>query len=279
MMNDHNQPNNSSRFWLFFVSALLAIVAGILMMQPFFAATAGSEFLTRSQGALQLSIPYHASRAGAGLLTIEVLDPEDAVLGRTERRAEVAAGQGRWLEDVKLDKPLALDALVWQRVRYRFAYNNGTTAALEGTDSISQILRMPLVHILGQQSYLSGGQAAVRVIVTDSKNETITGPGTVRIELQTSEQKPRMLFAGRLNRRGTTEAQLQFPAGLVGSYQLRYVVDTPIGSTEFTQAVRLEDKVSILLTSEKPIYQPGQIIHVRALALDRSNHEAAAGTS
>ena len=42
------------------------------------------------------------------------------------------------------------------------------------------------------------------------------------------------------------------------------------------QDVRLEDKVSILLTTEKPIYQPGQTIHVRALALDRSNHEAAA---
>jgi len=38
----------------------------------------------------------------------------------------------------------------------------------------------------------------------------------------------------------------------------------------------LEDKVSILLTSEKPLYQPGQMIHVRALALDRSDHEAAA---
>jgi uncharacterized protein YfaS (alpha-2-macroglobulin family) len=40
--------------------------------------------------------------------------------------------------------------------------------------------------------------------------------------------------------------------------------------------VRLEDKVSILLTTEKPTYQPSQTIHVRALALDRSNHEAAA---
>ena len=40
--------------------------------------------------------------------------------------------------------------------------------------------------------------------------------------------------------------------------------------------MRLEDKASILLTTEKPIYQPGQTIHVRALALDRANHEATA---
>ena len=102
-------------------------------------------------------------------------------------------------------------------------------------------------------------------------------PVRVRIELVTPDKKSRVLFTGRLNRRGTTEAQFRFPAGLVGSFPLRYVVDTPIGSTDFTQQVRLEDKVSILLTTEKPIYQPGQTIHVRALALDRSNHEAAAG--
>ena len=113
------------------------------------------------------------------------------------------------------------------------------------------------------------------MIVTDSNNEVIAGRSSVRIEFAAADEKPRVLFAGRLNRRGTTEAQFRFPAGLVGSYQLRYVVDTPIGSTEFTQAVRLEDKVSILLTTEKPIYQPGQTIHVRALALDRSDHEAA----
>ena len=55
---------------------------------------------------------------------------------------------------------------------------------------------------------------------------------------------------------------------------MRYVADTPIGSTEYTQPVQLEDKASILLTTEKPIYQPGQTIHVRALALDRADHKA-----
>ncbi|HEY6309047.1 MAG TPA: MG2 domain-containing protein [Candidatus Angelobacter sp.] len=282
MMKAHNEDhktNQSLRFWLFFSAALVMIAAGIWMLQPFLAVTADSEFVTHTPGLLHLSIPYDASRSGAGVLTIEVLDPEDAVLGRAERRVEVSAGRGRWLEEIKLDQPMALDALVWQRVRYRFTYNEGTSAALESTDSISQLLRMPVVHILGQQSYLSGGQAAVRVIVMDSKNETIAGPGTVRIELLAAGQEPRSLFEGRLNRRGTTEAQFQFPAGLVGAYQLRYAVDTSIGATEFTQPVRLQDKVSILLTTEKPLYQPRQTIHARALALDRSNHEAAAGRS
>jgi uncharacterized protein YfaS (alpha-2-macroglobulin family) len=272
--NAEVRPNN---LWWPLIAALLA-VAGIvvLLMEPFQEASGKDAAVTYSRGVLHVTIPYHAVHSGDGKLTVEVLDPDDKVLGRAETQAAMAEGYGRWQENIRLDKALGVDDLVWHRVRYRYEYDDGKAAALEGTESISQILRTPVVHILGQQSYLSGGPAAVRVIVTDSKNEVIAGAGTVRIELAIADQKPRVLFTGRLNRRGTTEAQFQFPAGVAGSYQLRYVVDTPIGSTEFTQAVRLEEKVSILLTTEKPIYQPGQTIHVRALALDRANHEAAA---
>ena len=37
---------------------------------------------------------------------MEVLDPEDNVLGRAERHVEVAEGQGQWQDDIKLEKPL-----------------------------------------------------------------------------------------------------------------------------------------------------------------------------
>jgi hypothetical protein len=55
---------------------------------------------------------------------------------------------------------------------------------IEGTESISEILRMPVLHIIGQKTYLAGGQAGVRVVVTDSKNAAIGEPGSVRIDLQ-----------------------------------------------------------------------------------------------
>jgi hypothetical protein len=275
-MDNDNQHRNRARFVIFILAVFLTIAAFVVLQPTQASDVAPSTVATYSQGLLHLIIPYHAARAGAGQLTMEVLDPEDNVLGRAERHVEVAEGQGRWQDEIKLEKPLPLDDLVWHRVRYRFAYDDQKTAGLEGTESISEILRTPVIHILGQQSYLAGGPAAVRVIATDSKNEVIAGRGSVRIELWVANEKPRRLFAGQLNRRGTTEAQFRFPAGLVGSYQLHYVLDTSIGSTEYTQAVRLEDKVSILLTTEKPIYQPGQTIHVRALALDRSDHEAAA---
>jgi hypothetical protein len=58
----------------------------------------------------------------------------------------------------------------------------------------------------------------VRVIVRDTKDEAIAGRGSVQIELLDADDKPadgkaRVLFSGRLNHHGTTEAQFRFPAG------------------------------------------------------------------
>jgi uncharacterized protein YfaS (alpha-2-macroglobulin family) len=258
-----------------FVAALLVLGAALLT-QTFLGADGASGTATYSHGILHLAIPYHADHRGTGKLTAEVLDPDDHVLGKIEKSLEVAEGSSLWKEQVRLDKPLPLDELVWNRVRYRFQYQDNRFADLQGTESISQLLRMPVLHILAQQSYLEGSRAAVRVVVTDSRNEAITGRTSLRIDLQAPGQKKLTLFTGQLNHRNTAEVQFLFPAGLAGNCELHYVVDTSLGSTEYTQTIRIQDKVGILLTTEKPIYQPGQMIHARALALDRADHEAVA---
>ncbi|HET7842369.1 MAG TPA: MG2 domain-containing protein, partial [Terriglobia bacterium] len=273
-LNRHAVP---TRFLAFSFTLILTVVLIVAFQTDQMSGVSRSPAATYTHGLLRLSIPYRADRAGAGRLTMEVLDPEDNMLGRTDRRADANQGQGEWKDEIKLEKELPIDDLVWDRVRYRFEYDNPQNSAIEGTESISQIIRRPMIHIIGQQSYLAGGPAAVRVILTDSKNEAIPGRNSVRIEFLNGNETPRLLFEGRINRRGTAEAQFRLPSGLAGSYRLRYVADTPIGATEFTQSIRLEDKVSILLTTDKPMYQPAQTIHVRALALDRPGREAAKG--
>jgi hypothetical protein len=265
-----------------FAIVLLAVLVTTLTIFRLCASEAGgpapSLVATYAHGVLHVTIPYRGADTGSGQLTVEVLDPEDDVLGRTERGLEVRTSAGRWKEEIRLERPLPLEDLVWHRLRYRFEYDDREIGALQGEESISQILRRPVMHILGQQSYFAGGKAAVRVIVTDSENQPIVGQGSVQIELLEPGGKPQVLFQGGLNPRGTTEAQFRLPTGMIGAYQLHYVAETGIGTTEFSQNVRLEDKVSILLTTEKPIYQPGQTIHARALALNRADHEAAGKT-
>jgi uncharacterized protein YfaS (alpha-2-macroglobulin family) len=256
------------------ISVAITLLTSFPRAQP---KETGSVVATYAHGILHVSIPYDAPRGGAGNLVVEVLDPDDDVAALIDRHVHANQGQGLWEQDLLFPKPLPVEDLVWHRLHYRFTYKNEESAALRGIVSISRILRRPEVRVFAQQSYLSGGAAAVRLIVTEPGNESPVTSGSVQIELLGPGQKAQVLYTGRLNDRGTTQAHFHFPAGLVGSYSLRYAVDTALGTAEYQQEIRLDDKVSILLTTEKPIYQPGQTIHARALALDRSNHQATAG--
>ena len=268
-----SRPQRSLRLAFFLAPILLfATAATLLLSQP----PERRMVAAYARGSLSVTIPFHAKQAGSGKLIVEILDPEDHTLGRTESEVQVAKGDGAWERTIRPQQPIPFDEIVWQRVRYRFEWNGGDRDPIEGIESISEILRQPVIHILGQKEYLAGSRAALRVLVFDSKsNQAQTG--SLRIDLLIPGKEPVTLFAGRLNRRGTIEAGVRFPGGLAGKYSLRFVAETPIGSTETTQSIELKDKASILLTTEKPLYQPGQTIHARALSLDRASSQATAG--
>ena len=145
-MTSHKALYNPSPFWFLFVLTASAILAAVLIAesaQETQAATVASSAVTYSHGILHATIPYRAPHPGSGQLAVEILSPEDEVLGRSERHVDVADGPGTWQEDLKLARELAIDDLVWHRLRYRFAYTDAKDAAIEAAESISGILRMP----------------------------------------------------------------------------------------------------------------------------------------
>ena len=50
--------------------------------------------------------------------------------------------------------------------------------------------------------------------------------------------------------------------------KLTILADTDVGSVEYTEDVYVGRIYNVLLSTDKPVYQPGQVIHMRALALD-----------
>ena len=224
-------------------------------------------------GELSLALAHTSMRVGTGVLTAEILAPEGVVLGRAERTIEILNNRDALSLTVVPDKPIRYEEIPWQRVHYRFVYEGDSKASLDDIESISQILRRPVVRVIGQSEYMAGSRSAIRVIVTDDKSG-LPQIGSLRIEIQKAEAARRLLFSGRLNRRGTIEAGFAFPTGLTGKLAMHFVAQTAIGSAEFTQSIEIKEKASILLTTEKPIYQPGQTIHARALALNRATNHA-----
>jgi uncharacterized protein YfaS (alpha-2-macroglobulin family) len=253
----------------------------------FVATVSGADLKTVSavyaHNRLSFSIPYEAAHSGEAELSLEVLSPEDHVLGRADHKAHLAEGAGVWNAEIILGEPMTLDELIWQRVRFTLRYEDQTAPDVEDIRSLSEILVRPVLHILAQRSYIAGAQAATRVIVESANHDgaqATVSQGTVRIELidpnHGPDHAPMLLFAGPLDRRGSVQAQFRFPAGLTGSFPVRFTAETPLGQVDTTETVQLEDQISVLLTSEKPIYQPSQAIHLRVLALSRADHHAVA---
>jgi hypothetical protein len=77
---------------LLFVTFLTT--ATFLNWKVFEAAPSRSLRATYSNGVVHLTIPYRMSSVGQGQLVTEVLDPEDKVLGRSERQLDLVQSKG-----------------------------------------------------------------------------------------------------------------------------------------------------------------------------------------
>src|SRR4051812_13697389 len=77
---------------------------------------------TYSRGVLRVSLPFTAPRSGAGILAIDILDPEDRSVSALNRRVSVSPGGGIPDQNVAIAGGLSMDDLAWHRLRYRFAF-------------------------------------------------------------------------------------------------------------------------------------------------------------
>ena len=70
---------------------------------------------------------------------------------------------------------------------------------------------------------------------------------------------------------------MQLPDWSPGKYQLRVSAQAGSGEDSITEPVTLRRSWQLMLTSDKPVYQPGQVIHLRSLALAEPQRKPVAG--
>jgi len=76
--------------------------------------------------------------------------------------------------------------------------------------------------------------------------------------------------------RGISQVEPVAPAALpAGDYIIEAVAQTPFGETTAVQQVRVERRIRLLVTTDKPLYQPGQTIHIRTVALHAADRHPA----
>ena len=123
--------------------------------------------------------------------------------------------------------------------------------------------------LLGQSTFTPGSTAAVRVVVRDTRSGAPLEGAQINVTLKDKNGPSQALYQGKTGPQGSADVSFKVPD--VQSAQQTLVVETrsSLGSDTVERPVTVQRDYRVLLTTDKPIYQPGQVIHLRALALER----------
>ncbi|MGE3807811.1 MAG: MG2 domain-containing protein, partial [Gemmataceae bacterium] len=143
-----------------------------------------------------------------------------------------------------------------------------------------QVFTVPLEKVLLAKAHetslsaspelYSNSVAAVRCGVHGCKSYTDTIPlagADVAIELKTAEGQVFPLHQGKTEANGLAVARFKVPDLKPGQYTLVVATKSTLGEEKLEHQVKVKSEPKILLVTDKPLYQPGQLIHIRALSL------------
>jgi uncharacterized protein YfaS (alpha-2-macroglobulin family) len=133
------------------------------------------------------------------------------------------------------------------------------------------------LRVIGETELLADSPASVRIVVTDHERGTPVRGALVSIRIEGEGAPDEPLFVGRTDRRGTARVELRVPDLEPGEYQLVVHADYNGAREKVSQDITIKRAFQILLTTDKPIYQPSQTMHLRAMALRLPGMAAAAG--
>ncbi|MHC4663643.1 MAG: MG2 domain-containing protein [Planctomycetota bacterium] len=126
-------------------------------------------------------------------------------------------------------------------------------------------------YVLGQDEFASGSAAALRIAVRGARSLTESAPfagAEVSITLKGKDIE-KELFTGKTDLYGTVAPAFELPSLEEGEYTLAVKTKSLLGEDTIEKKVKIKSSTKILLVTDKPLYQPGQQIQVRALALGR----------
>ena len=133
--------------------------------------------------------------------------------------------------------------------------------------------------VIGPTRFTPDSDASVRVVVQDfAAGKPIAG-AQVNVSLQAGEGRAVPLFEGQTDQTGSLPVQFRVPADAASEAQLIVETRSGVGKDRVEQPVTIQRDYRLLLTSDKPLYQPGQTVHMRALALSTFDLAPARGAT
>jgi uncharacterized protein YfaS (alpha-2-macroglobulin family) len=133
--------------------------------------------------------------------------------------------------------------------------------------------------VLGQRRLLAATPAALRVRLVDRPNSKPRAGVPVTVALHAPDGRSVELARFTTDANGSGSPRFTLPDWPAGDYELRVRAAVGWGGEVVNRPVRLQRSGKVMLTSDKPVYQPGQVIRLRALSLRRIDLRPVAGES
>jgi hypothetical protein len=240
---------------------LAGIVGGLLVGPPGapvqaadLSATSMAGIQTTEQLILTLQVPNPA-----GELHVSLVDETGKVLAEDERKLTEPGSQRFTFKklSVPADKVKVRCRLGEQKVEVRL----GKILLVKAHET----------SLSTGQEFYAGSTAALRCDVHGVKSYTRTVPlpgSQVVIKLVDKNGKSHRLHQGKTGADGVAAVQMHIPAEVAaGAAKMEVFTKSALGQETLSRDVQIKTSPRVLLVTDKPLYQPGQQMHIRALAL------------
>ncbi|MBI5534388.1 MAG: alpha-2-macroglobulin [Deltaproteobacteria bacterium] len=226
---------------------------------------------TAKDGKLLLSIPIQSlssvPQQGTLNVALRIVDGSNTLNTTTAAYALPAGGEAISTAELLLPDSFAKQS---ELVRYVVRIDDGTPTGLVVTRSVRAVVPPYELLFDGPADIAKGKSAAWRVRAQNPVAHTPLPdmPVTLRLLLDNAVVDSRVLTTGPLG-----DAVYDFAPSGVGSFSIEASMAAQATQTQLQGAFAVhEPGPKVLLTSDKPIYQPGQVIHIRSLTLQREGN-------
>lgn len=122
--------------------------------------------------------------------------------------------------------------------------------------------------IFGKTKLYPGSKGTLRLKVLNvEKNKPVKA--NVKVSLFSDRFGEKELATSKTSKNGNCEVHFQVPELPEGKYNLKIQTESGIGYDKKNIFVSIKKDYKILLSTDKPLYQPSQTIHVRSLIMDK----------
>jgi 5-hydroxyisourate hydrolase-like protein (transthyretin family) len=260
---------SSQRLRLGLVVSLLAGLGGLALVSqsqsqaepaPFAPRTAAF-FGDKNKLVVAVTLPNANDQELAGKLQVELIGAAGKVLASASQAIPSKEGQAGYRFELAADKAKAEGLSLHVRLgRQRFETPLAKVLLARGHET----------SLTTGQEFFAGSTAPFRCNVhgvRSVKEDVPLAGADVTVRLLGKDGKAQALYEGKTAADGRIDTELRVPAVPTGQYTLEVTTKSALGEDTLKRAVHIKADAKILLLSDKPVYQPGQEMHLRALVL------------